>query len=166
MKILNLFAGIGGNRKYWKGDITAIEFNEKYADVYKILYPQDIVVITDAWEYCMQYYDEYDFIWASPPCQTHSKLNYPLHSQRIRRMPDMKLWGLISYLKTFAKQQKWIVENVKPYYESLIPQSFILGRHYYWSNFPVLKNSYQLTSFNSICGNFVSNLIKIQVHKW
>ena len=35
-KVLNLFAGIGGNRKHWKDvEVTAIEYNEEIANVYK-----------------------------------------------------------------------------------------------------------------------------------
>jgi DNA (cytosine-5)-methyltransferase 1 len=37
MKILNLYAGIGGNRKLWgnKHNITAVEFNNTIAEKYK-----------------------------------------------------------------------------------------------------------------------------------
>jgi len=36
MKILNLYAGIGGNRSHWKGhDITAIEIDETIAKIYQ-----------------------------------------------------------------------------------------------------------------------------------
>ena len=36
MKILNLYAGIGGNRKLWNGvDVTAVENNKSIAAIYK-----------------------------------------------------------------------------------------------------------------------------------
>ena len=36
MNVLNLYAGIGGNRKYWENvEVTAIEYNEEIANVYK-----------------------------------------------------------------------------------------------------------------------------------
>ena len=48
MKILNCYAGIGGNRKLWNGpdyEITAIEYDENIASVYKDLYPNDTVIV-------------------------------------------------------------------------------------------------------------------------
>ena len=51
-KVLNLFAGIGGNRKHWKDvEVTAIEYNEEIANVYKQLHPNDNVIVADAHEY-------------------------------------------------------------------------------------------------------------------
>ena len=36
IKVLNLYAGIGGNRKLWKDvEVTAVEINEEIAGVYK-----------------------------------------------------------------------------------------------------------------------------------
>jgi site-specific DNA-cytosine methylase len=68
MKILNLYSGIGGNRKLW-GDaheITAIEFNEEIAMIYKDYFPNDEVIIADAHEFLLKNYMNYDFIWSSP----------------------------------------------------------------------------------------------------
>ena len=50
----------------------------------------------------------------------------------------MKLYEEIILLQNFApKECKWVVENVKPYYESLIKPTAILQRHYFWSNFDI-----------------------------
>ena len=40
MKILNLYAGIGGNRKLWgnEHEITAVEINPKIAEAYKTFF--------------------------------------------------------------------------------------------------------------------------------
>ena len=39
MEVLNLYAGVGGNRKLWTGcNVTAVELNPKIANVYKRLY--------------------------------------------------------------------------------------------------------------------------------
>ena len=122
MKILNLYCGIGGNRKLWNGkehEITAIEFDERISNIYKDLYPSDTVIVGDAHEYLLNHYEEYDFIWASPPCPTHSVTNHFLNAQGVRRYPDMNLYGEIILLQTFFKG-KYVIENVKPYYKPLI----------------------------------------------
>src|ERR1700693_208297 len=52
IKVLNLYAGIGGNRKLWTGcQVTAVEHNVKIAAVYKKLYPEDIIIVGDAHNY-------------------------------------------------------------------------------------------------------------------
>ena len=65
MKILNLYAGIGGNRKLW-GDqhkITAVEYDKDIAAIYKDFFPNDEVLVEDAHEYLLNHYKDYDFIW-------------------------------------------------------------------------------------------------------
>ena len=76
MRILNLYAGIGGNRKLW-GDtheVTAVELDPKIASIYHDFFPQDKIEITDAHKYLLEHYMEFDFIWSSPPCPTHSRI--------------------------------------------------------------------------------------------
>lgn len=134
MRILNLYAGIGGNRKLWGNDhqITAVEMNEDIANVYQQLYPNDTVVVGDAHEYLLEHYNEFDFIWSSPPCQSHSIIRqYTGIAKKI--YPDMKLYQEILFLKHNFKK-KWVIENVKPYYKPLIEPSFVLQRHYFWSS--------------------------------
>lgn len=48
----------------------------------------------------------------------------------------MSLYQEIIFLDHFFKG-KWVVENVKPYYEPLIAPTKILGRHYFWANFEI-----------------------------
>tara|TARA_R100000951_G_scaffold108700_1_gene105062 strand:- start:1693 stop:2373 length:681 start_codon:yes stop_codon:yes gene_type:complete len=143
MRILNLYAGIGGNRKLWNHpdiDITAVEYDSEIADIYKDLYPNDTVIVGDAHDYLINNYDKFDFIWASPPCPTHSVTNYFLNAQGIKRYPDMSLYQEIILLQTFFKG-KYVIENVKSYYEPLIkPQ--VSGRHYFWANFKIPKLKY------------------------
>lgn len=133
-KVLNLYAGIGGNRKLWENvEVTAVEHNDKIAKVYQALYPNDKVILADAHQYLLDHSDKFDFIWSSPPCPTHTRLNTVLNSNGIKRYPDMRLYQEILYLTHFFKG-KFCVENVISYYEPLIrPQ--IAGRHYYWANF-------------------------------
>ena len=150
MKILNLYAGIGGNRKLWGNDheITAVEYDPQIAEIYKDLYPNDNVIVGDAHAYLLEHYEEYNFIWGSPPCPTHSVTNHFLNPQGIKRYPDMVLYQEIILLTHFFKG-KFCIENVKSYYEPLIkPQ--ISGRHYFWANFriPMLKFEKQIGRMN------------------
>ena len=146
MKILNLYAGIGGNRKLWgdEHDITAVEWDKSIAKIYQDFFPNDTVIVTDAHQYLLEHSQEYDFVWSSPPCPSHSGTNYFLNAKGIKRYPDFDLYGEIILLKTFFKG-KYVIENVKSYYEPLIiPQ--ISGRHYFWANFriPNLKVEKQI----------------------
>mgnify|MGYP001362131663 CR=1 FL=1 len=140
MKILNLYAGIGGNRKLWGDnlDITAVEWDEKIAAIYADLWPNDRVIIGDAHQYLLDHFHEYDFIWSSPPCPTHSQTNIFLHAQGVVRYPDMKLWQEIIFLNQWHKG-KWVVENVKPYYGNFarIGTPQVRGRHWFWANFRI-----------------------------
>ena len=135
VKVLNLYAGIGGNRALWgdEHEITAVEYNEHIAAVYKDRFPNDTVIVADAHEYLLKNYKEFDFIWASPPCPTHSRLCF---SKKEKEYPDMKLYQEIILLNSWHKG-KYCIENVIPYYEPLIKPSVELGRHYFWTNFNV-----------------------------
>ena len=137
LKALNLFAGLGGNRKLWQNvDVTAVEIDPDIANIYSHFYPDDTMVIGDAHEYLLNHYSEFNIIWTSPPCPTHSKL--AISSQKgngIIRYPDMKLYQEIIFLKHFFKG-KWVVENVRSYYDPLILPVQI-HRHYFWANFVI-----------------------------
>ena len=63
MKILNLYAGIGGNRKLWPDghEITAVEYNPGIAEMYKHFHPKDTVVVGDAHEYLLKNYKNFDY---------------------------------------------------------------------------------------------------------
>jgi len=135
MRVLNLYAGLGGNRKLWADcQVTAVEQAPKIATVYQRLNPLDTVVIGDAHQYLLDHYSEFDFIWSSPPCQSHSKM-IRSGRNRVPRYPDMALYEEILLLQ-HNFQGNWVVENVVPYYEPLIPATK-LGRHLFWSNFHI-----------------------------
>ena len=146
LKILNLYAGIGGNRKYWRNrQITAIENNSQIADVYKDLFPQDRIIIGDAHEYLLKHYMDFDFIWSSPPCQSHSSFrqNIGVRYRGTKAVyPDMRLYQEILFLK-YNFKGLWVIENVKPYYTPLIEPSQILQRHYLWSNFNIKQKEFK-----------------------
>lgn len=141
MKILNLYAGIGGNRRLWgdEHEVVAVEYDESIATIYQDLYPNDTVIVADAHKYLLDVHRQglFDFIWSSPPCPTHSRMNFLLNQKEsyTPRYPDMKLYEEIILLKTFYKGY-WVVENVKSYYDPLIePQ--VSGGHYFWANFEI-----------------------------
>ena len=142
-KILNLYACLGGNRYKWDEvanniEVTAIELDEELARMYKERFPNDIVIVADAHQYLLDHYKEFDFIWSSPPCPSHSRArywnssNYETTTEAI--YPDMKLYEEILFLQHYFKTGKFVVENVIPYYEPLII-SKKRGRHLYWTNF-------------------------------
>jgi len=137
LKILNLYAGIGGNRKLWTGDIevTAVENVPEIAKIYQDFFPNDKVIIADAHQYLLEHYKEFDFIWSSPPCPTHSKFRISQPDNLV--YPDMKLYEEIILLERWC-ETKFVIENVCSYYDPLIkPQ--VLQRHYFWTNFPIDK---------------------------
>ena len=141
MKVLNLYAGIGGNRKLWDDvEVTAIELDPDIAAIYQDLFPDDTVIVTDAHQYLLEHFKDYDFIWSSPPCPTHSQMrkNLGVHNGLCKPLyPDMKLYEEIIFLQTYY-EGLWCVENVQSYYDPLIrPQS--LGHHYFWSNFHITE---------------------------
>jgi len=137
MKILNLYAGIGGNRKLWGDEhkITAVENNIEVVAIYKQLFSKDTVIVEDAHEYLLKHHTEYDFIWSSPPCPTHSRMA-KARGIPLNKYPDMRLYQEIIFLQHFFKGL-FVVENVIPYYEPLIYPTKEIGRHYFWSNFKI-----------------------------
>lgn len=137
MKILNLYAGLLGNRLKWDGDCTNVEMESELIAVGKTLKPDDTFIQADAHQYLLDHADEYGFVWTSPPCQTHSRMMKATR-HKFKRYSDMSLYQEIIFLDHFYKG-KWVVENVKPFYEPLIKPTAILGRHYFWSNFDIPK---------------------------
>lgn len=136
-KVLNLFSGIGGNRKLWDDNyqITAVESSEKISGVYQKLFPNDIVIVADAYDYLKENLNNFDFIWASPPCQKHSRMMKATR-HKVADYPDFRLYELIIFLTHFFKG-KWVVENVVPYYKPIINPTSKIGRHLFWSNFQI-----------------------------
>ena len=137
MKILNLYACLGGNRYKWDEvtdiEVTAVEWDEELARLYQERFPNDKVIVADAHQYLLDHYKEFDFIWSSPPCPTHSRLVQSNKNKIKMKYPDMKLYEEILFLKHLYSG-KFVVENVIPYYDPLIPAQK-RHRHLYWTNF-------------------------------
>tara|TARA_R100000544_G_C2194147_1_gene43277 strand:+ start:37 stop:678 length:642 start_codon:yes stop_codon:yes gene_type:complete len=138
MKILNLYACLGGNRYKWnevKEDIhvTAVELDPEAARLYQDRFPNDTVIVADAHQYLLDHYKEFNFIWSSPPCPTHSRARFARRKTTKAKYPDLKLYEEIIFLEKWF-DGKYVVENVIPYYEPLISAKK-RGRHLYWTNF-------------------------------
>jgi len=138
-KILNLYACLGGNRYKWDEvadiEVTAVEWDEELAKLYQDRFPNDKVIVADAHQYLLDHYKEFDFIWSSPPCPSHTRINI---SQKTRdnwkpKYPSMTLYEEIIFLDNFFSGL-YCVENVIPYYQPLIPGKK-RHRHLYWTNF-------------------------------
>jgi DNA (cytosine-5)-methyltransferase 1 len=137
-KILNLYACLGGNRYKWDEvadnlEITAVELDPEAARLYQERFPNDKVIVADAHQYLLDHYKEFDFIWSSPPCPTHSRARFWAHGQTLPEYPNMMLYEEIIFLQHHFKG-RYVVENVIPYYEPLITAQK-KGRHLYWCNF-------------------------------
>ena len=144
MKILNLYACLGGNRYKWDEvakeaeieiEVTAVELDPELAKLYQERFPNDKVIVADAHQYLLGHYKEFDFIWSSPPCPSHSRINISQYTRDnwTPRYPDMKLYEEVIFLKHYFKG-KFVVENVIPFYTPLIP-ALERNRHLYWTNF-------------------------------
>jgi DNA (cytosine-5)-methyltransferase 1 len=166
MKVLNLYACLGGNRYKWdevaieagiEMEVTAVELDPEAARLYQERFPNDIVIVADAHQYLLDHYKDFDFIWSSPPCPSHSRArNYNTKYKPI--YPDMKLYEEIILLETRYKG-KYCVENVIPYYEPLIAAQK-RGRHLYWTNF-ILPNCINERKLNFSFGNSANETKKL-----
>lgn len=174
MKILNLYACLGGNRYKWdevakqlgvKIEVTAVELDPELARLYQERFPYDTVIIADAHQYLLDHYNEFDFIWASPPCPSHSRA--AIGSRKSDKSnhkpvyPDFKLYEEVVFLNNYFKG-KYCVENVIPYYEPLIP-SKKRGRHLYWTNFNLPNILSNRTDNNGLMNG---KGVKNEIERW
>ena len=140
MKILNLYSGLGGNRKKWEGvQVTAVEMEPDIAAVYQAQHPDDTVIIGDAMQYLLDHHHEYDGVWASPPCPSHSMMQLATRHD-VACYPDMSLYQIIIFLKHRFKGKWWVVENVLSYYRKDLNITFqpqIVDRHAFWASFHI-----------------------------
>jgi DNA (cytosine-5)-methyltransferase 1 len=158
-KILNLYACLGGNRSKWNEvseniEVTAVELDPEAARLYKERFPSDIVIIDDAHQYLLDHYKEFNFIWSSPPCPTHSRIQWSMKNIRKMEYPDMNLYQEIIFLDNFF-DGKYCIENVIPYYTPLI-KAQQRGRHLYFCNF-LLPNNLNEKNITGVIGSNSKN---------
>jgi len=137
-KILNLYACLGGNRYKWNEvsndiEVVSVELDPELAKLYQERFPNDTVIVADAHQYLLDHYKEFDFIWSSPPCPTHSRARFARRNTTTSVYPDMKLYQEILFLDNYF-DGKYCVENVIPFYPPLISAKK-RGRHLYCTNF-------------------------------
>lgn len=139
MKVLNLYCGVGGNRKLWPDswEVTAVDAFDKVLDVYHDNFPGDVVVEQDCRTYLTNLrksgeLNSFDAVWSSPPCQSHSKM-VKATRHNVHPFPDMTLYEEIIFFQHRYKGE-WVVENVQPYYSPLIEPSAVVGRHLFWTS--------------------------------
>ena len=156
-KILNLYACLGGNRYKWDEvaeiEVTAVELDPELARLYQERFPNDTVIVADAHKYLLDHYQEYDFIWSSPPCPDNSRARFWSAKGKdsvLDKYPDLTLYQHYIFLSNWYSG-KFCIENVIPYYDLLI-QGKKIGRHIYWSNFN-LPNRLNERSINIGSGN-------------
>ena len=160
MRILILFAGIGGNRTLWgnKHYITAIENNEKIATIYRTRFPNDHVFVTDAYNFLEDTYMNYDFIYGGPPCFRNAKSErYPNHKPRL---PDLRLYEIVIFLQTYY-EGNWVIENATPYYKPPIKPTVKLGRHLFWSNMIIPRKRFKSLYKGNYLNLTIDELCKI-----
>jgi DNA (cytosine-5)-methyltransferase 1 len=165
-KILNLYACLGGNRYKWDEvsdnlEITAVELYPELARMYKERFPNDNVIVADAHQYLLDHYKEFDFVWSSPPCPSHSKVRFTQKNKDfyIPIYPEMSLYQEIIFLDSHF-EGKYCVENVTPYYKPLIPGKK-RGRHIYWANFNLPSNIGERDFTGIMCGQSNDELTKL-----
>ena len=167
-KILNLYACLGGNRYKWDLvakeagidiEVTAVELDAELAKLYQERFPNDIVIVADAHQYLLDHFKEFDFIWTSPPCPSHSGIRWKAKYKLDAIYPEMSLYQEIILLDKWF-DGKYVVENVIPYYEPLIPAKK-RGRHLYWTNFNLPNSINERKDANGLMDG-----AKDEVNKW
>ena len=170
VRVLNLYACLGGNRYKWDEvaniEVTAVEYDAEIAKAYQERFPNDKVIVADAHQYLLDHYKEFDFIWSSPPCPSHSKIRITQKSRETFTplYPDMKLYMKLYEEIIFLDNHfdgKYCVENVTPYYEPLIPAKK-RGRHLYWTNFN-LPNDLKERKLDGILCTMIDEHKKLEV---
>ena len=151
MKVLNLYACLGGNRLKWDSidpniEVVAVENDPELVRLYSERFPNDKIILGDAHQYLLDNYSSYDYIWSSPPCPTHSRARFWGTGKKNPVYADMSLYQQVILLKN-NYEGLYTIENVIPYYEPLIAPSKKSHRHLFWTNFKIPFRLDNSTSF-------------------
>ena len=168
-RILNLYACLGGNRYKWDEvalevgvmiRVTSVELDPELARLYQERFPNDIVIVADAHQYLVDHYKEFDFIWSSPPCPSHSRVRFSQKNRDncVAIYPDFKLYEEVVLLDNYF-EGKYVIENVIPYYEPLI-RAKKRGRHLYWTNFNLPSDLGERKEGKGLVGSKQSDEVK------
>lgn len=131
-QMLDLFSGLGGASEAFVEDpdwvVRRIDNNRLVAHV-----PHTI--ISDVLNY-LPAYEQYDLLWASPPCTEFSTARQPPIQN-----PSMELVHRTIEIIMTTNPRCWIIENVKgaiKHFSPLLgPPRLILGPYCFWGNFPL-----------------------------
>lgn len=106
-RLLDLFSGAGGaGMGYHRAgfEVTGVDIHPQKRYPFKFIQG-------DALEYLYKHGHEYDVIHASPPCQTHSKLN---NIKQIKASTDVNYLDLVPQTRALLEMigQPYVIENV------------------------------------------------------
>jgi len=113
VKILNLYAGIGGNRKLWgdEHEVTAVEYKPEVAAIYGDLFPKDTVIVADAHQFLLDRYREFDFILVVAPVPISFESSLPeqswLRILRTTSTADLSGYAALSRDNTLEALLQW-----------------------------------------------------------
>lgn len=155
LKILDLFCGIGGVARGFHDYLqehqikylyVAIDIDKDVLKAHRALNPLSNVILRDAYSFTIDELETYDFVWASPPCETHSIAGIWTRKRKVS--PDFRLYELINKLND--ANIPFVVENVKPYYNPPIKPTSKANRHRLWSNLSISPIKIDLPPFEKI----------------
>lgn len=155
LKILDLFCGVGGvargfqkflNEQGIEYEYHAVDIDRSILLAHKVVNKNSVTILRDAYSFEDDELSQYDFIWASPPCETHSIAG--IWRRKFGVEPDMRLYELI--IKLHRLGIPFVVENVKPYYNPPIKPTSKANRHVLWSNLSIKPVEVDLPYFTHI----------------
>lgn len=170
VKILNLYASLGGNAYKWNREeveVTAVELDKELCKLYKKRFPKDKVICSDAHAFLLELaqnnnINEFDFIWSSPPCPSHSRARRANKKAKVI-YPDLKLYEEVILLQHNYKGL-YCIENVIPYYNKCKPllNAHKRGRHIYFTNFtlPEILSNRKRAKIGDNSKDEIKNLVK------
>lgn len=146
MRILDLYGGVGGTgigihevcqeEFGLEYDYMIVENDEEVIKYHALNCPRSHIYKEDAINW-LDKLENFDFIWVSPPCKSHSMaMLFWSNTEKFRQI-DKDLFKWIRKTREL-KLPAIVVENVVPYYGFKYKPTCMIGRHVFWANFPIL----------------------------